>query len=59
MINITIHKIIYDNFSKLKINNDKPKKNQEINDNKIFSPRTLKKTLSNENFIKFQWGWII
>ena len=24
-----------------------------------FSPRTMKRNLSNENFIKYQWSWII
>ena len=30
------------------------------NDVKIIpSPKTLKKNISNENFIKFQWAWIL
>jgi hypothetical protein len=31
-----------------------------INDVKIIpSPKTLKKNISNENFIKFQWPWVM
>ena len=60
MINIRLQEIIYNNLLKLKITKStKSLKNQEINNDKIFSPRTLKKTISNENFIKYQWGWII
>lgn len=60
MINIRLQEIIYNNLVKLKITkSNKSLKNQEINNDKIFSPRTLKKTISNENFIKYQWGWII
>ena len=30
------------------------------NDVKIIpSPKTLKKNISNENFIKFQWAWVL
>ena len=32
-------------------------KSSEIN--KSPSPKTLKKNISNENFIKFQWAWIL
>tara|TARA_B110000285_G_C14957400_1_gene529901 strand:+ start:187 stop:369 length:183 start_codon:yes stop_codon:yes gene_type:complete len=60
MINIRLQEIIYNNLVKLKITkSNKSLKNQEINNDKIFSPRTLKKTISNENFIKYQWGWTI
>ena len=60
MINIILPEIIYNNLLKLKITKStKSLKNQEINNDKIFSQRTLKKTISNENFIKYQWGWII
>ena len=24
-----------------------------------FSPRTMKRNLSNENFIKYQWSWVL
>ena len=24
-----------------------------------FSPRTMKRNLSNENFIKYQWAWVL
>ena len=31
-----------------------------IKDVKIIpSPKTLKKNISNENFIKFQWAWVM
>ena len=32
-------------------------KSSEIN--KSPSPKTLKKNISNENFIKFQWPWLL
>jgi hypothetical protein len=32
-------------------------KSSEIN--KSPSPKTLKKNISNENFIKYQWAWVI
>ena len=32
-------------------------KSSEIN--KSLSPKTLKKNISNENFIKFQWPWVM
>ena len=32
-------------------------KSSEIN--KSSSPKTLKKNISNENFIKFQWPWVM
>jgi len=32
-------------------------KSSEIN--KSPSPKTLKKNISNENFIKFQWPWVM
>ena len=32
-------------------------KSSEIN--KSPSPKTLKKNISNENFIKYQWPWVI
>ena len=25
----------------------------------VYSPKTLKKNISNENFIKYQWPWVI
>ena len=27
--------------------------------NNSVSPKTLKKNISNENFIKFQWAWVL
>ena len=32
-------------------------KSSEIN--KSPSPKTIKKNISNENFIKFQWPWLL
>jgi len=45
-------------------NNDTPQmrpklKEQEPKKKQAPSPKTLKKNISNENFIKYQWAWII
>ena len=38
-------------------NRNSPKIRQDV---KIIpSPKTLKKNISNENFIKFQWPWVM
>ena len=51
-----------------------PNTNDNVNDKTIYkaidspklsvpksvsSPKTLKKNISNENFIKYQWAWIL
>tara|TARA_B110000285_G_scaffold233427_1_gene307211 strand:+ start:3525 stop:3710 length:186 start_codon:yes stop_codon:yes gene_type:complete len=47
----------------MKKNNDKSEVNN--NDNKLpikqneLSPKTMKRNKSNDNFIKFQWPWLI
>ena len=32
---------------------------RSVDINNSDSPKTLKKNISNENFIKFQWAWVI
>ena len=39
------------------INPIKPIRAVDIN--KYDSPKTLRKNISNENFIKFQWAWVL
>ena len=39
--------------------NEKKINEKKINEkiNKGMSPKTLRKNISNDNFMKFQWGW--
>ena len=39
--------------------NKKKINNGEKNKNEKFSPKTLQKDSLNDNFIKFQWPWIL
>jgi hypothetical protein len=32
---------------------------RSVDINNSDSPKTLKKNISNENFIKFQWAWVL
>lgn len=45
-----------------KKNNDKNDKNDKLNVNGTkneLSPETMKRNKSNDNFMKFQWPWLI
>ena len=57
---------MYSNFqgiSKDKITkpSEKKKNEEKINEkiNKGMSPKTLRKNISNDNFMKFQWAWTL
>ncbi len=44
----------------MKKNNDKPDVNGQKKDKKNeLSPKTIKRNKSNDNFMKFQWPWLI
>lgn len=44
----------------MKKNNDKPDVNGQKKDKKNeLSPKTMKRNKSNDNFMKFQWPWLI
>ena len=44
----------------MKKNNDKPDVNGKKKDKKNeLSPKTMKRNKSNDNFMKFQWPWLI
>ena len=35
------------------------KKETDIHTPKILSPKTIRRNLSNDNFLKFQWPWTV
>ena len=63
MLNITIHKMIRDSQQNINTGNgcEKNKVEQVKIENKKekISPKTIKKALSTENFMKFQLSWIM
>ena len=59
-------KSIKNNQSDMKINSPKIKKidhttivNQLNNQSRDPSPKTMKRNISSENFMKFQWAWTL
>ena len=49
-------------FSQKVINDIRNKESQTIKDKvkeKELSPKSIKKAISNENFMKFQWSWTL
>tara|TARA_B100000470_G_C19405775_1_gene221994 strand:+ start:116 stop:289 length:174 start_codon:yes stop_codon:yes gene_type:complete len=47
--------------NKIKKSNEKEINEKKINEkiNKDMSPKTLRKNISNDNFMKFQWAWTL
>ncbi len=43
-------------IDKSKVYSEKYNQETELQE---FSPKTIKRNLSNENFIKYQWSWIL
>ena len=43
----------------LLLKDNSKKLSDRIQSQYLSSPKTLKKIISNENFIKFQWAWVL
>ena len=46
-------------FSQRVINKNPPLKDKVKEKEKELSPRSMKKAISTENFMKFQWSWTL